>query len=212
MNAPPPSPRPPREFTLALALTGVIALALPWLDPLVFAHVRADGVYNRDWGRLLRVMGFAPTWLLVALGLALSRQGLVPTLGARAARMPAFFLTAVIAASGLAGEAVKLVVRRGRPGPTDGLYDLVPWTGSWSTGALGFPSTHAVVAFAGAFAMARLSPRTAPIWLALGAGCALTRLLDGRHFLSDVAAAAVLAAGLTAILWEALAPGRLDPA
>jgi membrane-associated phospholipid phosphatase len=107
---------------------------------------------------------------------------------------------------------IKLAVRRGRPDPTDGLYALVPWTGSWSTGALGFPSTHAVVAFAGAFAMARLSPRSAPIWLALGAGCALTRLLDGKHFLSDVVAAAVLAGGLVAILWEVMTPDRLDPA
>ncbi len=110
------------------------------------------------------------------------------------------------------GDRVKLVVRRGRPGPSDGLYDLVPWTGSLSTGALSFPSTNAIVAFAGAFAMAHLSPRSATVWLALGAGCALTRLLDGKHFLSDVVAAAALAAGLVAILAEAMAPDRLDPA
>jgi membrane-associated phospholipid phosphatase len=103
-------------------------------------------------------------------------------------------------------------VRRARPGPHDGLYAYLPWTGDWSTGAMGFPSTHAIVAFAGAFAMARLSPRSGPVWLALGAGCGLTRLLDGRHFLSDVVAAAVLAWGIVAILFEAMAPERLDPA
>lgn len=212
MNAPPPPPRSRRTFAVALALATATVIALPWLDPWVFANVRAEGVYNKDWGRLLRIMGFAPTWLLLAAGLALSRQGLVATRGARAARMPALFLVATIAATGLIGEIVKLAVRRGRPAPTDGAYVLVPWSGSWSTGALGFPSTHAIVALAGAFAMARLSPRTAPIWLGLGAGCALTRLLDGKHFLSDVLGAGVLAAGLVAILWEAMAPERLDPA
>jgi membrane-associated phospholipid phosphatase len=212
VNAPPAAPRLPRHFTLALVLTAATVTVLPWLDPWVFANVRAEGVYNTDWGRLLRVMGFAPTWLLIALGITLSRQGLAVSRGARSARMPGLFLMTSIAATGLVGEMVKLAIRRGRPGPTDGLYSLVPWTGSWSTGALGFPSTHAIVAFAGAFAMARLSPRSTPVWLALGAGCALTRLLDGKHFLSDVVAAAALAAGLVAILWEAMAPDRLDPA
>lgn len=212
MNQPPPATRLPRNFTLALVATTAVFLLLPGLDPWVFVHVRAEGVYTRDWGRLLRVMGFAPTWILIALGITLSRRGLAATRGARAVRMPGLFLLASIATAGLAGELVKLVVRRGRPGPSDGLYDLVPWTGNWSTGALGFPSTHAIVAFAGASAMAHLSPRSAPVWLTLGAGCALTRLLDGKHFLSDVVAAAALAAGLVAILWEAMAPDRLDPA
>lgn len=212
MNTPPPASRLPRDFALALVLTAATVAVLPWLDPWVFAHIRAEGVYDRDWGRLLRVMGFAPTWLLIALGLVLSRRGLADARGGRAARMPGLFLITAIAATGLVGEVVKLAVRRGRPGPTDGLYALVPWTGSWNTGGLGFPSSHAIVAFAGAFAMARLSPRTAPLWLALAAGCGLTRLLDGKHFLSDVVAAAALAAGLVALLWDAMGPDRLDPA
>ena len=202
----------PRNFTLALVATTAVFLLLPGLDAWAFVHVRAEGVYTRDWGRLLRVMGFAPTWVLIALGITLSRRGLRASRGDRAVRTPGLFLLASIAATGLVGELVKLAVRRGRPGPSAGLYELVPWTGSWSTGALGFPSTHAIVAFAGTFAMARLSPRSAPVWLALGAGCALTRLLDGKHFLSDVVAAAALAAGLVAILWEAMVPDRLDPA
>jgi membrane-associated phospholipid phosphatase len=212
VNQPPPATRLPRNFTLALVATTAVFLLLPGLDTWAYVHVRAEGVYARDWGRLLRVMGFAPTWVLIALGITLSRRGLRASRGHRAVRMPGLFLLASIAATGLVGELVKLVVRRGRPGPSEGLYELVPWTGSWSTGALGFPSTHAIVAFAGAFAMARLSPRSAPVWLALGAGCGVTRLLDGKHFLSDVVAAAALAGGLVAILWEAMVPDRLDPA
>lgn len=206
MTIPPASSPWPRRLLATLGLAAAAAV-LSWADPWVFAHVRTDGVYDRDWGRLLRIMGFGPTWLLVALGLWLARRGL----GA-AARGPALFLVAAVAASGVMGELLKLLVRRGRPGPTDGAYAFIPWDGSWSTGAIGFPSTHAIVAFAGAFAMARLSPRTGPLWILLAAGCGLTRLLDGRHFLTDVAGAAVLAWGITAIVHQAMAPTRLDPA
>lgn len=212
MTIPYPSSPWPRRFLATLGLAAVTTAFLSWADPWVFANVRMDGVYNRDWGRLLRIMGFAPTWLLVALGLWLARRGLRAARGGAAARGPALFLVAAVAASGVMGEVMKLLVRRGRPGPTDGAYAFVPWDGSWSTGALGFPSTHAIVAFAGACAMARLSPRTGPLWIALAAGCGLTRLLDGKHYLTDVVAAAVLAWGLTAIVHEAMAPERLDPA
>jgi membrane-associated phospholipid phosphatase len=120
---------------------------------------------------------------------------------------PSWFLVAAIAVAGLLGEVVKLVVRRGRPGAADGAYTYLPWDGHWSTGAIGLPSTHAIVAFAAAFALARIAPRTGPVWVAIATGCALTRLLDGKHFFSDVVAAGVLAWGTVALLDEVMLPG-----
>jgi membrane-associated phospholipid phosphatase len=190
----------------------LLLLALPALDQWTWTHVRMDGVYNRDWGRLLRVAGFAPTWLIGALVLGLARADRLARDGWRRAFSPSWLLVGSIAVAGLLGELVKLVVRRGRPGAADGLYSYVPWTGSWSTGALGLPSTHAIVAFAAAFALARIAPRTGPVWLAVAIGCSATRLLDGRHFLSDILAAAILAWGTVALLagrFEAAGP---DPA
>jgi undecaprenyl-diphosphatase len=54
------------------------------------------------------------------------------------------------------------------------------------------PSSHALVAFAGAAALARLFPRATPIWYALAVGCGITRLLSGAHFLSDVVVGALI--------------------
>lgn len=208
--SPPPDPVPPiggvrsPAIRLALVVAGcaLVLVALPALDLWAWRHLRMDGVYNRDWGRLLRVAGFVPTWLIAALVLGLVRADRLPAEGWRRAFRPSWFLVAAIAVAGLVGEAVKLVVRRGRPGAADGAYTWVPWTGDWSTGAIGFPSTHAIVAFAAAFALARIAPRTGPVWLAIAAGCGLTRLLDGKHFVSDVLAAAVLGWGAVMLLGD----------
>jgi membrane-associated phospholipid phosphatase len=54
------------------------------------------------------------------------------------------------------------------------------------------PSSHALIAFSGAAALAILFPRATPIWYALAIGCAITRLLAGAHFLSDVVAGTII--------------------
>jgi membrane-associated phospholipid phosphatase len=54
------------------------------------------------------------------------------------------------------------------------------------------PSSHVMVAFGGAAALARLFPETRPVGYILAAGCALTRVLTTQHYLSDVVAAAAL--------------------
>ena len=54
------------------------------------------------------------------------------------------------------------------------------------------PSSHTLVAFAGATAMARLFPRAWWLWYLLAAGCALTRVMAVAHFLSDTIVAALL--------------------
>jgi membrane-associated phospholipid phosphatase len=198
---------PAARFVLLLAAGALVLVALPAIDRWTWIHVRMDGVYNKDWGRLFRVAGFAPTWLLGALILGLARSGRAVRDGWRRVLLPSGLLVAAIAVAGAIGEVVKLVVRRGRPGAADAAYTYLPWEGHWSTGAIGFPSTHAIVAFAAAFALARIAPRTGPVWLAIAAGCALTRLLDGKHFFSDVLAAAVLAWGTVALLGDIMTPG-----
>ena len=199
--------QPAVRFALVLGAGALLLLVLPAIDRWTWVHVRMAGVYNRDWGRLLRVAGFAPTWLIGALVLGLARSGRAAVDGWRRAFRPSGLLVAAIAVAGILGEVVKLVVRRGRPGAADGAYTYLPWNGHWSTGAIGMPSTHAIVAFAAAFALARIAPRTGPVWLAIAAGCGLTRLLDGKHFFSDVLAAAVLAWGTVMLLGELGDPG-----
>jgi membrane-associated phospholipid phosphatase len=195
-----------------LTVLGLAALAvLPEpVDRWVWQHVPARDVYATDWGRLLRIVGYAPTWLLGALVLVLGRWTLRRTIGWRPAFLPGIALFAAVASAGLIGEVLKILVRRGRPAAGDGLYSFAGWDPfSLHTGALGFPSTHAVVAFAAAFVLARLAPRTGPVWVALALGCGATRLLAGAHFASDIAAAALLAWGTVAVLFALLQPPRV---
>ena len=54
------------------------------------------------------------------------------------------------------------------------------------------PSSHVMVAFAGAAVLSRVFPRAWWIWYLLASGCALTRVLALGHFFSDTVVAAFL--------------------
>jgi membrane-associated phospholipid phosphatase len=89
--------------------------------------------------------------------------------------------------AGGAAELLKPLVGRYKPEETDGWYALSPLRdriGDWSD--LGMASSHTAVAFAAAFALSCLIPRATPLFILGAVGCAMTRLLAGGHFLSDV--------------------------
>ena len=158
--------------------------ALPMLaDKWVFDHVYHKNVYDLDWARLLRVMGFVPTWGVVALAMWLHER---PEVAPRAAARAWYLMTATLA-GGLLAEILKLLLRRERPEVNDGFYGFRAWSDHpYSTSGLAWPSSHTMVAFAAATAMARLFPRARWVWYSLAAGCGITRVLAHAHFLSDV--------------------------
>ena len=95
-------------------------------------------------------------------------------------------------AGGLLCEALKILLRRERPSLHDGAYYWRSFSDHfWSTGNIGLPSSHTMVAFAGAGMASFLFPRTWPAWMLLAAGCAFTRVAAQAHFLSDVVLAAI---------------------
>ncbi len=170
----------------ALAITLMAVLVATAADPWVYLNVHDPRVYDRDWGRLLRVMGFLGTWLALAIAVR-SLEGGDPARVPRARRR-ANLLFWSAAAGGAAAELLKLVLRRERPGLHDGLYGFRPFDDrTWSTSGLAFPSSHTMVAFAGAAMLARLYPRARWVGYVLAAGCALTRVTSRAHFASDVA-------------------------
>jgi membrane-associated phospholipid phosphatase len=78
--------------------------------------------------------------------------------------------------------AVKLAVRRERPlAPEAGT--LVPAPASSS-----FPSSHSAMSAAAAVVLCRERPRLAPLWVAMAAAMAWSRLYAGVHHADDVAA------------------------
>ena len=174
-----------------LAVT-LAAFAVSWfLDTWAYETIRMSGVYDKDWGRLLRVMGFMGTWAALAIAVGLHDAGVRPPLAHP--RRRAWLLLLSPGLAGLVAEILKIAIRRERPGLNDGLHGFRAWSDRPFNGAgLALPSSHAAVAFGGAAMLAWMFPRARWVGYTLAAGCGLTRMLAGAHFLSDV----VMAAGI----------------
>lgn len=162
---------------------------------------------SRDWYQMLRQLGYLPVWIAVGFAYGLSdlyarRRG-EPDRGPRAIMV---ILAPVLA--GLIAEVLKRTIGRERPPEmpvmteADPLpvqpslaYDYKPLFSAWTDDSnLGIPSSHAAVAF-GALVMVGLMHRGArPVVWMLAAGCGLSRLLAGAHWLSDVYAGAAIGA------------------
>ncbi len=190
---------------LRLLVIALLAIGLAHLlDGLMYDHFRVEDIYAEDWGRLLRVIGFLPLWLVAAVALWLHQRH-APTRGP-------LLLALAPALSGLAGELFKLLLRRERPGPHDGLYSFRPFEQDLlSTSGLALPSSHAVVAFGGAAILSRLFPRAWPVWWGLAWGCALSRVAAGAHFFSDVVASAILGWLVATLSWSQFGPRITSP-
>lgn len=176
-----------------------LAIAMCW-DRAVYLHVRfgahaatpelaaeaATAMESRAWYKFLWVLGRVEPWLFVAAAMLFADFGGDATRSKRGVRRAVFLALSVVLA-GLATELGKLVFRRLRPDQTDGWYAFRAWTEDfWSARNLGLPSSHAGVAFGAAFALCWMFPRAAPVFIAAGIGCAVSRVLAGAHFLSDV--------------------------
>lgn len=170
-----------------LLLSALLIAAAHLLDPLAWAS-HSWNVKEQDWVRLLRIQGFLPTWLVIAGVWWLDRVG-----DPRRARGTAFLVLAPTL-GGIAAELLKLVIRRLRP-PDDVFgYAFRSFSDRpFHNGGLGMPSSHVLVAFSGAFALARMYPRARWVFYSLAAGCAATRVVANRHYLSDTVAAACIA-------------------
>jgi membrane-associated phospholipid phosphatase len=179
-----------------LALAGLAAAHA--LDGFAFTQLRIPDIYEEDLGRMFRVMGFVPLWVFAGAALMLHQQ--VPRRGAW--RTPGALIIWGAALGGAVAELLKLVFRRHRPGEF-GEYVFRPFTErTFSTGGLGLPSSHALVAFGAAAILSRLYPRARVIWWALAWGCGFTRIAAGAHFLSDVVAAAIIGWLVGAVVWR----------
>lgn len=175
-------------------LAAIVAIVLAHLgDSWAWAHLGRPGIYDHDLGRMFRTVGFLPIWLLLAVALWLVSHD----------RRRAVLLAVVPTAGGLLAEVMKILLRRERPGLHDGAYYFRPFSDHLiATKDIGLPSSHALVAFSGAWLLCRFYPRGWPIWLLLAVGCAVTRVQAQAHFLSDVTVGAVAAYLMVALIWR----------
>jgi membrane-associated phospholipid phosphatase len=101
---------------------------------------------------------------------------------------------AVLAADA-AAEVGKYLVHRHRPFE----HQIGPSLRTHS-----FPSGHTATAFAGAVVLAALVPRLRIAWFALACLIGYSRLYNGVHYPTDVAAGALLGASTALLLREAV--------
>jgi len=172
---------------LALGIAALWLVLTLWLDKPIFHWLKDRPYHESDFLRLLRVMGVLPTWILVGLALLLVDRVRRQSDGLRGIFFRASFLVSCTIVSGIVGEVGKLLIRRERPGLHDAESVFRPYSENFiSSSNLATPSTHAIVAFAAAWALYRLHPQGWPVYFFLATGCAATRLMEHAHFLSDV--------------------------
>lgn len=184
MTPPVPARRTPRW--LVPAALALLVGALHLFDNALWRLVRFSdraALEQRDWYQFFRAVGYWPLWIALGLAVFFSR---------RDRARPGLLLMIAPGLAGLAAELLKLVFARQRPGTT-GEHVWRGWLAGFSDGSnLGLPSSHAAVAFGGAFAAAILWPRAGGVALAAATLCGLSRMMSGAHFASDVAAAALV--------------------
>ena len=187
-----------RSRWIRLLILAAVAIAIAHaLDATAWRSARLLTVNDKDWGRLLRSMGYLPTWGVIALGFWLQQRD--------HPRRTAYAWSLLLgpALGGGIAELLKLSIRRLRPNPDAFAYVFRPFAeGPLSNRGMGMPSSHVLVAFAGAEVLAQLYPRARWLWYTLATGCAATRVLAMGHFLSDTVVAAVLGLVVGRWVWE----------
>lgn len=171
MTGAPPTTEPPGDSLLARvdALDRRLSAAL-------VVKPRPDGMPRR-WLVLLRRFSEAGSygigWIVLFAVVGVMSDGI---------RRGAVAGALVVAMLGF-NTVVKRVIRR--PRPVARAIEHAPTTYS-------MPSAHTSMAMVGAASMAVIQPQVEPLWWAVAAGLAASRVLLGMHYLFDVLAGAAL--------------------
>ncbi len=157
--------------------------------------------HTQHFWEVLRTFG--EPWMTVLILL------LLIVYGRRGWRTACIAAIAILSAGGL-GALIRIITGRTRPTHIDAANQWLLFRGFHNGTDLSFPSGHATVAFATAGVLSCLSPKGRWIFLAVAAGCALSRVVMGAHFYADTLFGAAL--GWTLGWWiTTLLDGWLTP-
>jgi membrane-associated phospholipid phosphatase len=116
-----------------------------------------------------------------------------------------FVIAAVaIGLTALAVNTTKVFAGRARPEANQGIGFFGPWGGVFNDKHASFPSGHTASAFALATVIAHVYPRARWGAYLLAAGCGVARVVEARHFPTDVYVGALtgMAIARFLILWQ----------
>jgi undecaprenyl-diphosphatase len=188
-----------RDALLLLGIGGgLVAALMVGFDVTEIALMPPRGSPSVWWARDLTDFG-KDVYVLWALFAALVLTALVLPLlhGSSRARLLRFgarleYIFVAVLGANFVTEVLKYAIGRGRPfvGGKANAFNLMPFAGSEAYFSM--PSAHAVTAFALAFAVGAIWPRTRIIMFAYALLIAATRLALLAHHPSDVVAGAVI--------------------
>lgn len=112
-----------------------------------------------------------------------------------------FTATAAAGSAALVGVGIFLLIKKfsGRQRPCE--IEPHCWATLLPPDRFSFPSGHTITAFATAVTLGAFYPALLPALLFCAFSIALSRILLGMHFLSDVVVAALLGTGLAFVSW-----------
>jgi membrane-associated phospholipid phosphatase len=189
-----------------IALAGLLAILLAFTvdRPIARAMAGVNPVVRGIAGVVTRFgeggVVLYPTGFLVVAGLAVSMAlpGSADRLGGPIRKVASVFI--IVAAAGLADDALKIVFGRARPylwlaGDNSG-FGFFRYSAKFAS----FPSGHTTTSFAAALALGILLPHYKPWFLLAALLIGLSRIILDVHYLSDVIAGALLGAVVAVLL------------
>jgi undecaprenyl-diphosphatase len=183
---------------IALGFGAAIIALMYLLDTTEIQMMPPRGAASLWLVRILTDLGKAAVVLWSLAALLLTVAVIAPVLhGSSRARLLGFgtrlqYLFLAVLLPVLAGEFLKWVIGRGRPfvGGTANAFNFAPFAGTNAYAS--FPSSHAITAFALAFAVAVVWPRARVAMAVYAVLIAASRLVLLAHHPSDVVAGALI--------------------
>ncbi len=184
------------EFLCSCTALVIVVVGLGQFDLPIIRYVRSVTIH-RPWDQLIVPwMAFTSDWgdwigegsQLIVLSIVLFAAGWIVS-------RPTFMTAGIqtLLAHGIAAllsNGLKHLIGRPRPKFVhSGEWQFTP---SWASGLDSFPSGHATASFAVATVLAKRFPAFGPLCLSIAALVALSRVLRGAHFPTDVVGGAVL--------------------
>lgn len=195
----PTSHNPHRNQSILVAVLLLLAVLCLRFDAQIYARLASPPIRQLLLAVLHRYEPFGHAYgaamILIAVGVS------APKLWPSVRRISVCLFTA-----GIAAEIGKLAIYRTRPGrafvgssANESVADVFPHLNRdfvLSSVHQSFPSAHTALAFALAFGLAQLFPNGRGVFFLCASLVALQRVVDGRHFPSDVLVGAAI--GLSA--------------